>query len=429
MSEYLSSTCSLPSAWVSASLKRASSVMKASTVCMPLTSESLRSHRYSASRSQPGTVTTDGQKGSRTRLSSPCSFGSSTTMEPRHGSATTSTPSPDTSHPVHTRSTMQLTTSTRPASLACSDSTAAWSFSHANRIGGSACSPSHSGSDESRGSSTPSMAPPSEHEKEVARASSSPSSSRLEPKTRLCGGIASGTPSPAATTSTFCTTTLLLTLIRSWSGFEPPCRKSCCHRALGRWTTANGTPDADTAGTTSPRPSRPAPNASCSGPSAFCKTSSVTSGSSSQSSASHSRCQSSPHSVCTVFCHAHIFCQSSRVRCLLSSFVVGTSNKSSSNASGPLAPSFSTSASYSCTSHSDIWPSSFTWHSSTVRGSGPIELEDVAAIWMSRAGTTGHALLQLPWSDGMPWSDGIVSPATSGKAVGSIIIMPDTTVD
>tara|TARA_B100000795_G_scaffold168368_1_gene126800 strand:+ start:770 stop:964 length:195 start_codon:yes stop_codon:yes gene_type:complete len=64
-----------------------------------------------------------------------------------------------------------------------------------------------------------------------------------------------------------------------------------------------------------------------------------------------------------------------------------------------------------------------------VRGSGPIELEDVAAIWTSRAGTTGHALLQLPWSDGMPWSDGIVSPATSGKAVGSIIIMPDTTVD
>mmetsp|Transcript_66724 Transcript_66724/g.161073 ORF Transcript_66724/g.161073 Transcript_66724/m.161073 type:complete len:358 (+) Transcript_66724:476-1549(+) len=258
MSEYLSSTCSLPSACDA--LKRASSVMKASTVCMPLTSESLRSHRYSASRSQPGTVTTDGQKGSRTLLSSPCSFGSSTTMEPRHGSATTSTPSPDTSHPVHTRSTMQLTTSTRPASLACSDSTAAWSFSHANRIGGSACSPSHSGSDESRGSSTPSMAPPSEHEKEVARASSSPSSSRLEPKTRLCGGIASGTPpSRAATTSTFWTTTLLLTLIRSWSGFEPPCRKSCCHRALGRWTTANGTPDAEIAGTTSPRPSRPAP--------------------------------------------------------------------------------------------------------------------------------------------------------------------------
>ena len=189
--------------------------MKASTVCMPLTSESLRSHRYSASRSQPGTVTTDGQKGSRTLLSSPCSFGSSTTMEPRHGSAITSTPSPDTSHPVHTRSTMQLTTSTRPASLACSDSTAAWSFSHANSSGVSVSSP-HSGSDESSGSSTLSIAPPIEQEKEVARESSSPSSSRLEPKTRLCGGIASGTPpSRAATTSTFWTTTLLLTLTRS----------------------------------------------------------------------------------------------------------------------------------------------------------------------------------------------------------------------
>mmetsp|Transcript_2605 Transcript_2605/g.6481 ORF Transcript_2605/g.6481 Transcript_2605/m.6481 type:complete len:243 (+) Transcript_2605:662-1390(+) len=213
ISEYLSSTCSLPSP--SASSKRASSVMKARTVCMPLTSESLRSHRYSASRSQPGTVTTDGQKGSRTRLASPCSFGSSTTMEPRHGSAMTLTPSPLTSQPVHTRSTMQLTTSTRPASLLASDSTAAWSFSHANSSGGSA-SPSHSGSDARSGSSTLSIAPPMEHEKDVARESSSPSSSRLEPKTRLCGGIASGTPpSCAATASTFCTSTLPLTLTRS----------------------------------------------------------------------------------------------------------------------------------------------------------------------------------------------------------------------
>mmetsp|Transcript_11381 Transcript_11381/g.23138 ORF Transcript_11381/g.23138 Transcript_11381/m.23138 type:complete len:367 (-) Transcript_11381:209-1309(-) len=254
MSEYFRRTSSLLAGW--SGLKRASSVMKASTVCMPLTSDSFRSHRYSASRSQPGTVTTEGQKGSRTLLWSPCSFGSRTTMEPRHGSATTSTPSPLTTHPVHTRSTMQLTTPTRSASLRCSDSTAAWSFSQAKSSGCSLWS--RFGSDESSGSSTLAIAPPSEQEKEVARASSSPRSLRLEPKTRLCGGIASGTPSRAATTSTFCTRTLLLTLTRSWSDREP-CRKRCCHRALGRWTTAKGTPDAETAGTTSPRPSRPAP--------------------------------------------------------------------------------------------------------------------------------------------------------------------------
>ena len=188
-------------------------------------------------------------------------------------------------------------------------------------------------------------------------------------------------------------------------------QKSAIHRVFGRWTAANGTPDAETAGSTSPSPSLPAPKCRCrrdssaltlSGPSAFCSASSVTSGS------------ISPDSVS--FC----FCQSSRVSCTLSlsSSVVVISKKSSSAASGSLErrldPNSESSSSSSSTWHSDIRPSSFTSHTSIVRGSLSCR---AAAIWTSRAGRTERALLQ-------PRSDGTISAVTIGSTVASMIMTP-----
>mmetsp|Transcript_47413 Transcript_47413/g.94606 ORF Transcript_47413/g.94606 Transcript_47413/m.94606 type:complete len:202 (+) Transcript_47413:504-1109(+) len=100
---YLSRIYSRPPSF---SEKSSPSVMKARVVCMPLTSDSLRSERYWASAFVEGAVATLEWNGSLV----PARLGSSTTMDPHQGSVCTLTPSDVMVRPVQTRSTMQSTT-------------------------------------------------------------------------------------------------------------------------------------------------------------------------------------------------------------------------------------------------------------------------------------------------------------------------------
>mmetsp|Transcript_66808 Transcript_66808/g.150907 ORF Transcript_66808/g.150907 Transcript_66808/m.150907 type:complete len:391 (+) Transcript_66808:793-1965(+) len=253
---YLASTYS----WSTPS-KLLISVMKAITVCMPFTSENLRSERYSASRVDLGNVATDRAKG--TRFSSPASRG---TMDPRHGSASMSTLLGRMVRPMHTRSTMQSTTRHLSANFFLSFITAAWSFSQQKSRGWS--SGGHLGRLSRRGLITGTMALPREQLKLVARSTRAPRSPGPDPKTRACGGMNSGRPPPASPPSSeptdaalmisTCVTTGLPSTLKSMVDLSPDAKTSC-HRRLGRCTTAKGMPDAAIAGTTRPMPRRPAP--------------------------------------------------------------------------------------------------------------------------------------------------------------------------
>mmetsp|Transcript_26529 Transcript_26529/g.84319 ORF Transcript_26529/g.84319 Transcript_26529/m.84319 type:complete len:412 (-) Transcript_26529:173-1408(-) len=255
ISEYFSSTYSRLASGAAARSQEQRSVRNASTVCMPLTSENFRSDKYSASDWESGTVATAEQKGEKSPMP-----GASGTMEPRHGSASTAIASGRTSLPVQTRSTMQSTTLTRPSSASPSRTTASWSFSHAKSSGGTSPS-SATGSWLSSGFNTLAIAAPSEQESEVALCTIGSSSSVESPNTSACGGKKSGVPSAAAIASNRWATTSPLTLMSTSSAPVPlDARwKSSCHFRFGRCTTANGMPDAEIAGTTSPIPNRPAP--------------------------------------------------------------------------------------------------------------------------------------------------------------------------
>mmetsp|Transcript_38557 Transcript_38557/g.114566 ORF Transcript_38557/g.114566 Transcript_38557/m.114566 type:complete len:257 (+) Transcript_38557:503-1273(+) len=195
ISEYFSSTYSRLASGAAARSHEQRSVRKASTVCMPLTSENFRSDKYSASDWESGTVATAEQKGEKSPMP-----GASGTMEPRHGSASTAIASGRTSLPVQTRSTMQSTTLTRPSSASPSRTTASWSFSHAKSSGGTSPS-SAAGSWLSSGVSTLAIAAPSEQESDVALCTIGSSSSVESPNTSACGGKKSGVPSDAAIAS------------------------------------------------------------------------------------------------------------------------------------------------------------------------------------------------------------------------------------
>mmetsp|Transcript_71272 Transcript_71272/g.158430 ORF Transcript_71272/g.158430 Transcript_71272/m.158430 type:complete len:387 (-) Transcript_71272:32-1192(-) len=238
--------------------------MKARTVCIPLTSVNLRSVRYSASAIEEGSVTTDGQNGTRVPSS-----GSSTTIDPVHGSATTSTPPSLTLRLVQILSTMQSTTTTRPSSASRIFCTSPWSFSHAKSSGCS--SRGTRGSAFRVGTTTPLIAPPKEQEKVVARETSGWSSSaESSVKTSDLGGMYSGVPSSSWIMSTLFTVSSSFTLNSHCSGFADTTwpkkfsqsglrRRSRFHWGVERWTMVNAMPEADTAGTTRPMPNLPAP--------------------------------------------------------------------------------------------------------------------------------------------------------------------------
>mmetsp|Transcript_7421 Transcript_7421/g.13935 ORF Transcript_7421/g.13935 Transcript_7421/m.13935 type:complete len:395 (+) Transcript_7421:976-2160(+) len=249
---YLSSTYSRSVPW-----NFLISVRNAITVCIPFTKVNLRFDRYSASFCDLGKATTEAQKG--TRVSSP---GSSTTIDPRHGSASTSTLPGLMVLPVHTRSTMQSTTCTLPASLSLSLATMAWSFSQQNSTG-SWSAEGASGSWLSRGARTANMALPKLQLSVVARSTIGPSSSHPLPNTRDTGGMTAGrlsedsVPGESSFTPRVTGTPSTLKSMRPSGSLD--LANTSCHLGLGLCTTAKGIPDAEMAGTTRPIPSRPAP--------------------------------------------------------------------------------------------------------------------------------------------------------------------------
>jgi hypothetical protein len=101
------------------------------------------------------------------------------------------------------------------------------------------------------------MAAPSEQEKDVARDSKEARSSDELPKTKDVAGTVSGKPGASAlsTSAPF----IFISPFTETSISSPPLAKTFSHRGFGRCTTANGTPEAAMAGTTNPKPSRPAP--------------------------------------------------------------------------------------------------------------------------------------------------------------------------
>ena len=229
--------------------KQSRSVKKASTVCIPFTSDSLRAARYSASRFELGTRSTDALNGTFT------SPGSSVTMDPAHDSASMLMPWGVMVRPVQTRSTMHLMTRHRPSSCSCSVATAPASFSQANRMGCSACALSGSRSGSATSSTnTLSMPGPSEHENDVACSTARPSSAAVCPNMRPRGGASPSSDSRSLRRGTLATVSPLT--LRS---IELSSAKVLAHRSFGRCTTAKGVPDLATAGTTRPSPRRPAP--------------------------------------------------------------------------------------------------------------------------------------------------------------------------
>mmetsp|Transcript_37385 Transcript_37385/g.105501 ORF Transcript_37385/g.105501 Transcript_37385/m.105501 type:complete len:222 (-) Transcript_37385:734-1399(-) len=135
-------------------------VMKARVVCMPFTMMTFLLYRYAPMAAVCGTVTASPTRGI---CALGFSGGFSSTMLPVWFSASTEmtgSGSPVTSRPAQMRSTMQGTTSTRPASWFASSFTALESFSQAYSTGRS--SSSRSGRLLSRGPSQFDTLPPTE---------------------------------------------------------------------------------------------------------------------------------------------------------------------------------------------------------------------------------------------------------------------------